>query len=297
MQSESLVVSKIEAGRATLFTQDFDVLEFPADLLPAGVVGSIVRISVQPATDAQVARSKQIDTIVGKLIQDYGVGEADVSAWREEMGREGFIQWGRRGRTAAVISWQRTWNEISRAGRVLLYDVECILVPKAEDCEFFEKKAIHKGVIRKRLYRKAHSNVASSRCGNGIMQHDAALAERRSIQLEHPNLESMFGAYLVFRTSCGLFRTAIIWNSDDLTLTGGKNDPQDAYLVVPDEFEHEPIPSVHLIPLSEATRNCDLIPITAVLVDSAQDSTNAFAVEYNFPAVDRSWFKEQSISP
>ena len=293
MQSEAFVVSKIEAGRATLFTQDFDVLEFPAELLPVGAVGSIVSIDVRAAADAQAARHKQIGQVVERLMQSYQVDEAEVGAWREEIGREGFVQWGRRGRTAAVISWKRSWNELSQVGRVLLYDIECVLVPKGDGPIMADKKATHRGLLRKQFYQKQEVYAPSSILSNGVMQHNARLAEKRSVQLEHPSVEWMFGVYLVFRTSCGLFRTAIIWNSDDLTADGEKNNPQDTYLVVPDDFDHPAVPSVHFISLSEASAGADLLPITAVLVDSESDRASAFASAHHLPTVTASWLQEQ----
>lgn len=107
-QSETFTICKIEAGRAVLLsTTDFELIEFPAKLLPFNYkTGHEVSINV---FNEKSSGGRDFVKLMGEVYEDFGVSEVEIERIREEIGGKGssFLKLAALGSTAAIISWLR----------------------------------------------------------------------------------------------------------------------------------------------------------------------------------------------
>lgn len=111
---ECFSVCKIEAGRAVLLSQeDFELIEFPAKLLPKDY--GKVKILVNSADDDEAAENEKEESLKMLLKEvevEFGVGEREIERIKEEIGMEGFLRIESLGSTATILCWQRPFSEI-----------------------------------------------------------------------------------------------------------------------------------------------------------------------------------------
>jgi hypothetical protein len=290
-----LTVSKVEAGRATLLTDNFEVLEVPASFLASGTTGQMVHLQITPANDAQLSRAKEHVRHTDNLQSLYSIPEDCVPKWREAIASTDFLSWGSIGRTAAVVTWKRSWSELSQGQRVLFYGVEAIAYSATYSSTGNDKKQTVRVPSRHRLHRLGAS---VSTLKNGFMSHDAVGAGLTALQLDLGALGAGDALALVFRTSAGCFGTLPI-------VFPGLPDKGSAALS-----------GVHLLTLPNANEElktlagraqakgaevrlvneCDcleLLPITAVIASSTDDlDTAEFARSNGLPVVSVDWLAE-----
>lgn len=107
---ETFTVCKIEAGRAILLSQeDFELIEFPAKLLPTDCKNVNITIN---SNVSEGAGDNQVRELIKEVLYEYYVDERQVERIREEIEMEGFLRIESLGSTAAILSWQRSFADI-----------------------------------------------------------------------------------------------------------------------------------------------------------------------------------------
>lgn len=107
---ESFTVCKIEAGRAVLLSQeDFELIEFPAKLLPKDY--GKVKITVS-STEEGNEKEDSLRGLLREVEMEYGIEEREIERIKEEIGIEGFLRIESLGSTAAILTWKRPFHQI-----------------------------------------------------------------------------------------------------------------------------------------------------------------------------------------
>jgi hypothetical protein len=99
-------VCKIEAGRAVLLSQeDFELIEFPAKLLPKDY--GKVKILVNSMEDEETEKEGEnfLKMLLKEVEIEFGVSEKEIERIKEEIGMEGFLRIESLGSTAAILTW------------------------------------------------------------------------------------------------------------------------------------------------------------------------------------------------
>jgi hypothetical protein len=99
-------VCKIEAGRAVLLSQeDFELIEFPAKLLPKDY--GKVKILVNSMGDEETEKEGEnsLKMLLKEVEIEFGVSEKEIERIKEEIGKEGFLRIESLGSTAAILTW------------------------------------------------------------------------------------------------------------------------------------------------------------------------------------------------
>jgi hypothetical protein len=99
-------VCKIEAGRAVLLSQeDFELIEFPAKLLPKDY--GKVKILVNSMGDEETEKEGEnsLKMLLKEVEIEFGVSEKEIERIKEEIGMEGFLRIESLGSTAAILTW------------------------------------------------------------------------------------------------------------------------------------------------------------------------------------------------
>ena len=112
---ESFTVCKIEAGRAVLLSQeDFELIEFPAKLLPKDCTNVKITIHAEEG-EGGVGKQKekeQLKCLLRKVEEEFGVEEREIERFKEEIGMEEFLMIESLGSTAAILTWSRPFSDI-----------------------------------------------------------------------------------------------------------------------------------------------------------------------------------------
>lgn len=109
---ETFTVCKIEAGRAILLSQeDFELIEFPAKLLPNDCKNVNITINSSSSTNEGEGDNKMRE-MIKEVLYEYYVDERQAERIKEEIEMEGFLRIESLGSTAAILSWQRSFSDI-----------------------------------------------------------------------------------------------------------------------------------------------------------------------------------------
>lgn len=110
-ESSQFSVCKIEAGKAVLLSDDFELMEFPAKLLPSNHAAE-VKIKVESCP-----RRNDLSAALASIRNTFGVSTDDVTRLNECVKSEGFLKIEAIGCTCASISWRDNLNSLLRSIR------------------------------------------------------------------------------------------------------------------------------------------------------------------------------------
>lgn len=275
----SFTVCRVEAGRAVLLSQDFQVMELPASLLPVSMLpvsllsspaeecgNRMVRVQVTDATDLQQTRLRTLAQHVAQLDALFGIDATETQAIRQTIGADDFVRVERRGATAVTLTWRQAWDETcSRMahGRILLHAVDVIDGP-----------------------RGALGRLSPSPAGRN--SHDAAMRTSCRVNLPDGDAHELT---LQFRTSAGVFVSRPVTAQ---TLPLSSTSYASLFLLTDlaeDDARLQRVRVLGAVILDRTTSmaRVEAEPITAVVTDSLQSPLCETALHANLPVVGGSW--------
>lgn len=141
-ESSQFSVCKIEAGKAVLLSEDFELLEFPAKLLPSSHA-SEVKIKVESCP-----RRRDLSAALADIRNTFAVSSEDVARIKECINAEGFLRTEAVGCTCASISWRDNLNSLLRSIRggasVLCEAVDLVCLTTLQSIPIEDGQAINR---------------------------------------------------------------------------------------------------------------------------------------------------------
>lgn len=255
----TFTVCKIEAGRAVLLSQeDFELIEFPAKMLPKDC-GGVVKIQIEKGASEE----KDI-SLVSQVLDEFGVEWERVEGFKNEITSEGFLWIESLGCTAAILSWSRPFTTIfgpSVAIESVIMSVTCASAYEEEYVDFVMKgqKPVGAGDSKLRVNLPVDLEVAL------VVRTSVGCFRSNVVRLSCKKFEDFSGVFLV---------TDLQSNDTDT------DNSTDTLL----EFIREQGGYI------SRQFNADQ-PITAVVTDSFESPLFREGIESNLPVVGASWLE------
>lgn len=115
----ALTVGKIESGTAVVVTDELQMLELPASILPTVSVGSIVRMQVNSAMDLQMQRRAEFTALQNSILRDYG-SAPDASIIKE------CLRLSSQTHTTLTVVWPE-WSQLCGQSNATLHALDGLL--------------------------------------------------------------------------------------------------------------------------------------------------------------------------
>lgn len=277
-QKESFRVCKIEAGRATLISKDFEVIEIPSKLLPNNNNdNSIVQINF--TTDEE--ESKNYIQVGNKLIEsiyeDYEITEGKISKIKEEIESKEFLRLEALGCTAAILNWKKSFKQIFGSGKII--KIESIGI------EIFDGRIENN--------EKLHSNSSNYSNDNIDEYVNYILKGLKGIQVDdfRCRINLPIGdlkVNLSVRTSVGTFKTNSI-NLKPKLVCKKTNDLSGIFLVTDLPTDHPLLKQIREMGGYISRRICEDQPTTVVVTENFGSELFREGLEDNLPVVSVTW--------
>jgi hypothetical protein len=260
-------VCKIEAGRAVLLSQeDFELIEFPAKLLPKDY--GKVKILVNSMGDEETEKEGEnsLKMLLKEVEIEFGVSEKEIERIKEEIGKEGFLRIESLGSTAAILTWgdNRPFSKIfdkSIKVETIILTVES----EEEGADYYDEFV------------------------------DFVIKGQRPIQVNDTkcrvNLPIDLKVALIVKSSVGYFR------SNTLKLRKMKFDDFSGIFLLTDLTDLTDQPNTDILEFIRdqggyisRSYNPDH-PITAVITDSFESDLFKIGIDNNLPVVSSTWLE------
>jgi hypothetical protein len=256
-------VCKIEAGRAVLLSQeDFELIEFPAKLLPKDY--GKVKILVNSMGDEETEKEGEnsLKMLLKEVEIEFGVSEKEIERIKEEIGKEGFLRIESLGSTAAILTWgdNRPFSKIF--DKSIKVETIILTVESEEGADYYDEFV------------------------------DFVIKGQRPIQVNDTkcrvNLPIDLKVALIVKSSVGYFR------SNTLKLRKMKFDDFSGIFLLTDLTDQPNTDILEFIRdqggYISRSYNPDH-PITAVITDSFESDLFKIGIDNNLPVVSSTWLE------
>ena len=279
-QKENFRVCKIEAGRATLISKDFEVIEIPSKLLPNHNNNDNSIVQINFSTDEE--ESNNYIQVGNKLIEsiydDYGITEGIISKIKDEIGSEEFLSIEALGCTAAILNWKKSFKQIF--GSVKIIKIESIGI------EIFDGRIIEND---EKLQNNSsnYSNDNIDEYVNYILKGSKGIQDddfRCRINLPIGDLKVNLSA----RTSIGTFKTNSIYLKPKMVCKK-TNDLSGIFLVTDLPTDHARLKQIREMGGYISRRICEDQPTTVVVTENFGSELFREGLEDNLPVVSVTW--------
>lgn len=252
-------VCKIEAGRAILMSQeDFEIIEFPAKLIPKEA--KTVRINIEN----REMKGENTERMLNEIVDCYEINEREIERFREEIGSESFLQVSKMGSTAAIINWDRPFQEIFGYS----VKIETAIIKISCTCNRNSERGGGGG-----CYCEEYLDYVRK----GLIMPIGGTSCRISLPID-------LKLSLLVKSSVGYFE------SNEVTLKSCKFEGFSGVFVVSD-LESETL-EMFKEQGGHVTSNLNLAdPVTAIVLGSFDSELFASGIENNLPVVSGTWIE------